>query len=308
MALIDRRQRRWALFAAMGLILSIGFYVPYHRAAIDGPSGSSDIGLGFGIAAAALMLFEALLNVRKRFPTWAIGRAETWLKGHIWLGLLIVPLVLFHSGFRFRGTLAVTLTLVLAAVIASGIYGLVLQQFLPRMMTRWSPGETVYEQIPHVVHLLQLEAYEIAAAVCGHLPEAVAEENALTRVAADRKGVRRRSVPFRQFACVEGSEPIRRFYLEEVRPFLHGDGRHGPLAESDERRVRMVEAIGRTVPPALQEAVRDLGDVAAERRDLAVQRRLHHWLHGWLFVHVPLTAAMLVLLAAHVVLALRYAY
>ena len=49
-------------------------------------------------------------------------------------------------------------------------------------------------------------------------------------------------------------------------------------------------------------------DVAAERRDLAVQRRLHHWLHGWLFVHVPLTAALLVLLAAHAVLALRYSF
>jgi hypothetical protein len=54
--------------------------------------------------------------------------------------------------------------------------------------------------------------------------------------------------------------------------------------------------------------VRDLAEIAAERRDLAIQRRLHHWLHGWLFVHVPLTAALLVLLAAHAVMALRYSF
>jgi hypothetical protein len=66
--------------------------------------------------------------------------------------------------------------------------------------------------------------------------------------------------------------------------------------------------VARTLGPQAAEAARDLGEIAAERRDLAIQRRLHHWLHAWLFVHVPLTAAALVLLAAHVVLALRFAY
>jgi hypothetical protein len=69
-----------------------------------------------------------------------------------------------------------------------------------------------------------------------------------------------------------------------------------------------VEGLCRELPRSLHDAARDLGDIAAERRDLAVQRRLHHWLHGWLLLHVPLTAAMLVLLAAHVVVALRYSY
>jgi len=295
--------------AASGLLAAVATaaYVPYCRAAITGPTGSSAPGLAFGIAAAALVLFETALNLRKRVPTWRIGLAETWLKGHVWLGLLAVPLVLFHTGFRLRGALAVALTVVFFVVVASGLLGLALQQFLPRVMTARAPGETVYEQIQHVVGQLRVEAYEIAAGMCGPIAEAEVERAESDRIRSSPR--RARGVLAWRPAAepAEGSAPLRRFYLETVRPFLQGDGRRGPLAD-DAEAARLVESVCRLLPPPLHEPARDLADVAAERRDLAVQRRLHHWLHGWLFVHVPLTAALLVLLAAHAVMALRYSF
>jgi hypothetical protein len=33
---------------------------------------------------------------------------------------------------------------------------------------------------------------------------------------------------------------------------------------------------------------------------------VHHWLNGWLLVHVPLSVGLLVLSAFHAVIALRY--
>jgi hypothetical protein len=281
--------------------------VPYHRGAANGPSGSSGPGLAFGVAAGALMLFAALLNLRKRVPTWRVGRAETWLAGHIWLGLLAVPLALFHSGFRFGGSLAVALMALFLVVVASGVVGLALQQFLPRLMTVQAPGETIYEQIPHVVEQLCVEAYEIAAAACGPIAEAGAERERSEAVQRDPR--RARAVLARQPAveAAEGSAPLRRFYLEGVRPFLLGDGRHGLLAAAGGAE-RVLQGVVRQLPPALHEVARDLAAIAAERRDLAVQARLHHWLHGWLLLHVPLSAALLVLLVAHAVMALRYSY
>jgi len=305
-ALIDARHRRWIVASALLGAAATALYVPYHLSAPSGPTGSSGTGLAFGIAAAAVLLFETALNLRKRLPTWRIGRQETWLKGHIWLGLLAVPLVLFHSGFRFHGALAVGLAAVFFALVASGIFGLVLQQFLPRLMTRGAPGETVYEQIPHVVDQLRVEAYEIAAAACGAIPEAAEEMAESERIRANPRRARQVQA-WRAGSPTEDASPLRRFYLESVRPFLRGDGRTGPLSDAEEAE-RTLEALFRTLPPMLHEAARDLADVAAERRDLAVQRRLHHWLHGWLMVHVPLTAALLVLLAAHAVFALRYGF
>ena len=43
-----------------------------------------------------------------------------------------------------------------------------------------------------------------------------------------------------------------------------------------------------------------------EARQLAVQQRLHRLLHTWLFVHAPLSLALFVLVAVHIVFALRY--
>jgi hypothetical protein len=43
-----------------------------------------------------------------------------------------------------------------------------------------------------------------------------------------------------------------------------------------------------------------------ERRQLGEQERLHRLLHGWLFLHVPLSVALLLLGLAHAVLSLYY--
>src|SRR5205807_830691 len=61
---------------------------------------------------------------------WKVMRLQTLQRGHIWLGLLSVLLVLFHGGFRRGGQLSTALLLVLAAIILSGIAGLFLQHLL----------------------------------------------------------------------------------------------------------------------------------------------------------------------------------
>jgi hypothetical protein len=43
-----------------------------------------------------------------------------------------------------------------------------------------------------------------------------------------------------------------------------------------------------------------------ERRMLDLQTRLHHWLHGWLFVHVPSSFLLLMLTAWHAFVTLFY--
>ena len=95
---------------------------------------SSLEGLAFGGVAAAFLLFAALLGIRKRLRTWHLGRMESWLKGHVWLGLLTLPLVLFHSGFHVGGALTTVLMVLLVTTIATGVYGLVVQRLVPRTL------------------------------------------------------------------------------------------------------------------------------------------------------------------------------
>jgi hypothetical protein len=63
----------------------------------------------------------------------------------------------------------------------------------------------------------------------------------------------------------------------------------------------------RTVLPSdAHDATRKLEEICEEERQLRRQVRMHHWQHGWLLLHVPLSLALLLLGCVHAIMALRY--
>ena len=60
------------------------------------------------------------------------------------------------------------------------------------------------------------------------------------------------------------------------------------------------------MPVAAHSVLNDMESICEERRQLGVQVKLHHLLHGWLYIHVPLSMAFLVLTLVHAVVSLRY--
>lgn len=281
--LLDAKHKPWIIAVSAITIASIGGYIPYHVLSPNGPSGSSWPGLAFGIAAFLLMLFAGLLGLRRRFPALRVGRPETWLRAHLWLGLLAVPWSFFHAGFRFGGTLTIVMMVLLILVTISGILGVILQQILPRVMTTRVTMETIYEQVGHVLEQLLAEADSLVIPLVGPLVEAVV------------------SGP----TPAEGAAPLREFYQKQVRPFLAGAAPRGPLSSAAKAAVAF-GSVRPLIPPKLQDTLRDLEVVCEERRQLLSQKKLHRWLHGWLLIHIPLSYALLLLGAAHAVGALRF--
>ena len=112
--------------------------------------GGTPLGLAFGAISLAIFIFAALLSLRKKIPLWRVGTVQRWLRAHIWLTLLTIPLVILHSGFRLGGPMTTLLMVLYAVVMVSGIYGLFLQHLMPRLMKERLPAETVFEQIPHI--------------------------------------------------------------------------------------------------------------------------------------------------------------
>ncbi len=294
--IIDQTHKGWIVATVVLAAGATTGYVVYAAQWPGGPSGGSMPGLLYGIAGTTLMLFAGLLSGRKQVPTWRIGRAQTWLKGHIWLGLLSGPLVLFHSGFHWGGLLEQVLWVVFVALMVSGILGLALQQFLPRFMTKLVPMETIYEQIPHVCSVMQASADALVAAVCGPLGLEATER------AGEEKGKKKGKAA----EPLEGSGPLKEFYLRDVRPFLDGSHHRATAFASTARAAGVFEQTRIMLPPPLHETLDQLATFCEERRQLALQARLHHWLHGWLFLHIPLSMALGVLVVAHVVMALWY--
>ncbi len=99
--------------------------------------GSSRPGLAAGSVAGLLFLYLCAYAARKWpiFRWWFRGRpTKFWLGQHIWFGLLTFPLVLLHTCFftRWGGWLPSVLLAVYFVVFASGVWGLWIQQRVPR--------------------------------------------------------------------------------------------------------------------------------------------------------------------------------
>ena len=273
---IDHTHRKWLGASLIILGASTAMYVPYAVRAPSGPSGGSPLGLTFGIIGSAFMIFAGLLAGRKKFPIWRLGRAQSWMRGHLWLGLLSLPIIFFHGGFRFGGPLTTVLMVLVIIVVASGVFGAVLQHSMPNMMTTQVPSETIFEQIQHVREQLVAGADETIATA----------ESAST--------------------AEESAAPLVDFYRREMRPFLESRGKKHPLLSSPDRSRSTFEGLRMLLPLGLQDGAKRLEQICEEERQLRRQSLLHHWLHGWLMLHIPLSFALLLLGVVHAITALRY--
>lgn len=291
---IDRTHRKWLAASLILLGVATAVYLFYAAHSPAGPSGGSPIGLAFGMIGSGFMLFAGLLAARKKLPVWRLGRAQSWMRGHLWLGLLSLPMILFHGGFRFGGLLTSVLMILLIIVVASGLFGAALQHYMPNVMTAEVTKETIFEQIGHVREGMIAEADAIIATVTG------------SGNAGDLKMAAGSAAVQTVALAEEAAMPLSRFYVREMRPFLQSNGADNhALADTGTAHAVFVE-LRTLLSPEAYDTVKKLEEICDEERQLRRQARLHHWLHGWLMLHIPLSFALLLLGCVHAVMALRY--
>lgn len=167
MRIINRAHLPWFIFVVAATLFAVWLYLGNFAsqslpAALRLPNsllqipsenrrvGGTPLGLIFGTIALSIFVFAALLGVRKKIVLWRVGTIQRWLRAHIWLTLLTIPLVILHSGFRLGGPMTTLIIILYGVVMGSGIYGLILQHYLPTVMMDRLPAESVYEQIPHI--------------------------------------------------------------------------------------------------------------------------------------------------------------
>ena len=303
--LIDRTHRKWFLASAIMLAIAVIIYVPY---AMRGHvKGGSALGLAYGIIGFAFMLFAGLLSLRKKFPIWRIGRASSWMRGHLWLGLLSFPLILLHGGFHFGGSLTRVLMWMFLIVFVSGIFGAVVQHYLPRIHTERLPMETIYEQIDRVRGQLAEEAAKLVDDSCAALEGDVTRASTEQLAVAAAAGVNWDVTVASGLQADEGvATELRQFYRRDIHSYLEKSGSYRqPLADRS-RSQAMFRQMRVLLPPNLHPAIDELENICEEKRELDLQNTMHKLLHGWLLVHVPLSYAVLLLGALHAVIALRY--
>ncbi len=239
--------------------------------------GGTPFGLLLGTISLGIFVFAALLGMRKKLPSLPVGNVQRWLRGHIWLTLLTIPLILLHSGFRLGSPMTTTLMALYAIVMVSGIYGLILQHKLPTMMKESLPAEIVFEQIPNMRAQLCAAAEKLQRS----LKQQATSGSAV--VATD----------------VSQEEVLAGFIEQRLIPYLRARRgkkyRLGHAREADEIFRHLKYRVDEIYRPRVDEMRR----WCEERRLTDTEVRMQRWLHGWLFVHVPLSFLLLLMTVWH---------
>jgi len=294
MRIVNRAHVPWLIFVLLATVFATWLYVGNFRpqslpAALQLPStllqkpsdhrsvGGTPLGLIFGAIALSIFIFAALLGVRKKLVLWRVGTVQRWLRAHIWLTLLTIPLVILHSGFRLGAPMTTTLMVLYAIVMVSGIYGLMLQHKLPTIMKESLPAEIVFQQLPKMRTQLCAAAEKLQRS----LKQQVRSGSAA--VATD----------------VSQEEVLAGFIEQRLLPYLRaGRGekyRLGHAREADD----IFRHLKFRVDEMNQARVDEMRRWCDERRLTDIQLRMQHWLHGWLFVHVPLSFLLLLMTVWH---------
>jgi hypothetical protein len=279
---------------------------------------SSWFGVATGFALLLIVTFEMLLWARKSLRGTSLGRAKRWMKWHIWVGLVGLPVVLVHAAFGFGGPLPATTMALFLLVTFSGIWGLCLQQWLPTKILAEIPGETVASQVDTAMRFhaevdtraKSGEAFRLIEDLITVPPEydELISGGAAAAVVGGRAEGPTLLTATRAEPVVVGQPAmeLREFRDRDLLPYLrHGRWSGSPLAaraEADRRFTRLRDMVPREALPAL-ERIAYLCDL---RRQWDHLTRLNFWLHNWLLLHLPLSVAMTVLMLVHAVRALKY--
>ena len=265
------RKRRWTYFVVTlvaAALLSVAWLL--------GRTALRPVAMYSGALLLALILGLLLFNARKKLPFFPLWKASTWLQVHVYAGWLTVLVYGLHVGFRWpSGRLGLMLTGLFGFVTLSGFVGLWLSRWLPPRLAR-SGESLIYERIPLLRHRLQTEAREAV-----HL--AATEANSTT---------------------------LEDFYLRLLGPYLASEPWIFLALAGDDPKHHRVRAelteLRRYLDPREVAYADQLGEVVEAKRGLDYQLAGQRLLKLWLFVHIPLSYALLILSLVHAWLALRY--
>ncbi|MDQ4087418.1 MAG: hypothetical protein M3177_05350 [Pseudomonadota bacterium] len=265
---LQYRRYRWFKIA---LLLSILLTVAYLMIDVQPRhNGGSWLGYALGTVGALLILWLAMLGIRKRNITRGRWSLKAWTSAHVYLGLALIVIASLHTGFQFGWNVHTLAFVVMMIVILSGAYGITVYAALPQGLSdsrSEMTGPQMIEAVNSIDKQIQSAAQPLSDADSAVVLGSLGED-------PFGGGVWRR---------LSGSYP-----------------RCGNRAALRIMRQRLAEATGKQVGP-IEQVVTLLERKAAALQRVRgyVQRRA--LLEIWLYIHVPLTFVLIAALLAHIV-------
>jgi hypothetical protein len=195
---------------------------------------------------------------------------KSWTSAHVYLGLSLIVIATLHTGFQFGWNVHTLAYGLMMVVIISGIYGIAVYAMLPQELSD-NRGEMTKSQMVDAVQKLDRQL-QLSA-------QPLATDDAEMVVGSTQEN------PFSGglFRRLTGSYP-----------------RCGTKRALRELRRRVATATGEEAD-ALDAVIKLIERKAAALTRIRRHLRIKSMLEVWLYVHVPVTFALIAALTAHIV-------
>lgn len=118
---VNYRRYRWLWLNLALVVVLIILYLLDEP--VGGRNGGTILGYTYGAIATAGILYLMWFGVRKRSYSGGGGTLKGWLSAHIWLGLALTIIVPLHAGFSFGLNVHTGAYVAMVATVLSGIWG-----------------------------------------------------------------------------------------------------------------------------------------------------------------------------------------
>lgn len=297
------RHARWRYLKAATALCLVAIVIYWWHDPLDGPNGGTWLGYTLGTLGALLIVWLSWLGVRKRQYASNLGSVKGWVSAHVYLGLALLVIATLHTGFQFGWNLHTLAYALMALVIASGAFGIAVYTRYPRLITDHRSQATREAWLEEVLDLNE-RAIQLADQISPDVHRFV-----LRGAEQVQLGGTWREQLFG--ARGDGGAAEMRALTEILRRKLTATGaERAAVADAEQVILLTDEKIMMSERDPAIERLKQLLELLTRRNDLAARVnqdvQMHARLQIWLYLHVPLTAALLAALSAHVVAVFLY--
>jgi hypothetical protein len=232
-----------------------------------------DTAFATGYLMLAAVGFLALYNVRKKLPFLPLGSSAAWLQWHLYVGMGSIGVFATHAGMSVpNGILEATLASVYGLTVSSGLLGFYLTRTIPPQLARIGQ-QVIYERIP----------------------------------ALRREVWRRADEVVMQSVTASGAVTLAEFYARRLHDFFARPRRlaYQLRPSTVERKAILGEMqdVRRYLSDQEQGACEELFSLVRRKDDLDFHEARQKLLKTWLFAHIGLTYALVLLALLHALVA-----
>ena len=285
--ILDYRGYRYLWVSlALGLAASVVYVSQY---AFDTPRGNTWQGYVLGSVAGLGILWLSYLGVRRRRYRSAGAPVLAWTSAHVYIGLLVLVIATLHSSARVTWTLHGITYLLTLIVTLSGVFGIAAYLICPSLAARNRIEDSRAQMCAQLVDL-DRKGRALARRCTPRICSAVLSAIDYTMVGG---GV---------WAQLSGLDQSRFVLIEEIRGQERSRWARNRGQGAITRYVaeRIPRAPKRVEVEALQELLPVLSRRQAVLRRIRTDIQLQGLMSIWLFIHVPLTVALVGALLAHI--------